>query len=75
VVQDEAGKVMAQANVTAWIQATEGEEPRYAYDLGTTKTDEQGRWRIEDVPANVSGMFLHVRYPDYLWRTGAMGGR
>ena len=25
--------------------ATEGEEPHYVYELGTTKTDEQGRWQ------------------------------
>ncbi len=74
VVQDEAGKPVAQASVTAMVRAPEGEHPHYAYDLGTTKTDEQGRWRIEDAPANVSGAVLHVDHPDYLRRPGATGG-
>ena len=64
VVQDEAGKPIAQASVTAMTTTTEGEGPRMAYDLGTTETDEQGRWQIDDAPANVSGVSLHVRHPD-----------
>ena len=75
VVQDEAGKPIAQASVTAMATATEGEAPHYGYELGTAKTDEQGRWHIDDAPANVSGVSLHVRHPDYLRRPGAIGGR
>ncbi len=74
VVQDEAGKPIAQASVTAMATATEGEAPHYGYELGTAKTDEQGRWHIDDAPANVSGVSLHVRHPDYLRRPGASGG-
>ena len=54
VVQDEAGKPIAQASVTAMATATQGEAPHYVYELGTAKTDEQGRWHIDDAPANVS---------------------
>ena len=74
VVQDDGGKPIAQANVTAMATATEGEAPHYSYDLGTTKTDEQGRWRIDEAPANVSDMSLHVDHPDYRREPGAMGG-
>jgi beta-lactamase regulating signal transducer with metallopeptidase domain/thiol-disulfide isomerase/thioredoxin/protocatechuate 3,4-dioxygenase beta subunit len=74
VVQDEAGKPVAQASVTARGTATHGEEPHYSYELGTTKTDEQGRWRIDDAPANVSGVSLHVEHPDYRSEPGATGG-
>ena len=75
VVQDEAGKPIAQASVTAMARATEGEEPHYVYELGTARTDEQGRWQIDDAPANVSGVSLHVRHPDYRRRPGQSGRR
>jgi RNA polymerase sigma factor (sigma-70 family) len=74
VVQDEAGKPIAQATVTASGTATQGEGPHYGYELGTAKTDEQGRWQIDDAPANVSDVSLHVRHPDYLRHPGATGG-
>jgi beta-lactamase regulating signal transducer with metallopeptidase domain/thiol-disulfide isomerase/thioredoxin/protocatechuate 3,4-dioxygenase beta subunit len=74
VVQDEAGKPVAQATVTARGTSTQGEEPHYSYEMGTTKTDEQGRWRIDDAPANVSGVSLHVEHPDYRSDPGATGG-
>jgi hypothetical protein len=38
VVQDEAGKPIAGADVTAWSDV-EMEEPRSVYAVGTTKTD------------------------------------
>ena len=76
VVQDEAGKPIAQASVTPMAWPTKGEEPRYVYELGTAKTDDQGRWHIDDAPANVSSLSLHVRHPDYLPRPGqSEGGR
>jgi RNA polymerase sigma factor (sigma-70 family) len=71
VVQDEAGKPIAQASVTATIRAPQGEEPRFGYELGTARTDEQGCWHIDDAPANVSGVGVHVRHPDYRRRPGA----
>ncbi len=74
VVLDEAGNPIAQATVTARATATQGEEPHYGYVLGTARTDEQGRWQIDDAPANVSDVGLHVRHPDYLRRPGATGG-
>jgi beta-lactamase regulating signal transducer with metallopeptidase domain/protocatechuate 3,4-dioxygenase beta subunit len=74
VVLDEAGKPIAQATVSAWAQANQGEEPRFAHDLGSVKTDEQGRWRIDDAPANVSEVGVHVRHPDYRRQPGATGG-
>jgi beta-lactamase regulating signal transducer with metallopeptidase domain len=76
VVQDEAGKPIAQASVTAMATATEQDNTRKMYELGTTKTDEQGRWRIDDAPANVAGVSLHVHHPDYRRRPGqGEGGR
>ena len=76
LVQDEAGKPIAHAAVTAMTMATQGEEPHYAYAVGTTTTDQQGRWHIDDAPANVSGVSLHVNHPDYERRPGATrGGR
>ncbi len=74
VVRDEAGKPIAQANVTAMGTATQGEVPHWGYELGTARTDEQGRWHIDDAPANVSDLSLHVRHPDYLRSPGATGG-
>ena len=55
VVQDEAGKPIAQASVTAMATATEGEAPHYGYELGTTKTDEQGRWQHRRCPGKRLG--------------------
>ena len=55
VVQDEAGKPIAQASVTAMGTATEGEEPHYGYELGTAKTDEQGRWQHRRCPGKRLG--------------------
>jgi len=76
VVQDEAGKPIAQATVTAMARATESESPNSVYELGTARTDEQGRWQIDDAPANGSGVILHVRHPDYRRRPGqGQGGR
>jgi RNA polymerase sigma factor (sigma-70 family) len=65
VVQDKDGKPIAQATVTAVAPATESERRHSVYELATTKTDEQGRWHIDDAPANVSGVILHVHHPDY----------
>ncbi len=76
VVQDEAGKPIPQASVTAMAWPTAGQEHHYAYELGTAKTDEQGRWHIDNAPANVSGVSLNVHHPDYRRRPGqAAGGR
>jgi beta-lactamase regulating signal transducer with metallopeptidase domain/protocatechuate 3,4-dioxygenase beta subunit len=76
VVEDEVGKPIAQACVTAMAWPTAGEERQYVYELGTAKTDEQGHWRIDDAPANVSGVGLHVRHPDYRRGPGqSQGGR
>ncbi len=74
IVQDEAGKPVAQATVTARTTATEGEAPHYSYELGTAKTDEQGRWRVDDAPANVADVVLDVRHPDFRRGPGASAG-
>ncbi len=74
VVQDEAGKPIAQASVTPMAWPTAGGKTRFVYELGTAKTDEQGRWRIDDAPANVSGVSLRVRHPDYRPRPGQSDG-
>ncbi len=71
VVQDEAGMPIAGASVTARSTAAVMEEPHYSFALGTTKTDEQGRWRIDDAPANLSPVSLHVSHPDYLSQPGS----
>jgi beta-lactamase regulating signal transducer with metallopeptidase domain len=71
LVQDEAGKPIAGANVTAMSDASEMEEPRYSFELGTAKTDEQGRWRIDDAPANLSPVSVHISHPEYLRRPGS----
>src|SRR5262249_23472849 len=74
VVQDEAGKPIPQASVTAHARATVGEGLGRVYALGTAATDEQGRWQIDDAPENVSGLSLHVQHPDYRRDPGATGG-
>jgi RNA polymerase sigma factor (sigma-70 family) len=71
VVQDEAGKPIAGVTVTAMSTASDMEEPRFIYDLGTTKTDEQGRWRIDDAPAGLSPVSLHISHPEYLHPPGS----
>ncbi len=74
VVEDEAGRPIAQASVRAMAWPTDREGHHFAYEIGTARTDDQGRWQIDDAPANVSDVSLHVRHPDYLRRPSQSGG-
>jgi protocatechuate 3,4-dioxygenase beta subunit/thiol-disulfide isomerase/thioredoxin len=77
VVQDEAGKPIAGAEVTGWSDApheSQMEANSVFYALGTTKTDEQGHWHIDDAPAKAGGVSLQVDHPDYRWEGGRTGG-
>jgi thiol-disulfide isomerase/thioredoxin/protocatechuate 3,4-dioxygenase beta subunit len=65
VVEDEAGKPIAGVDVTGRSDPSDTQESSVAYALGTTKTDPQGRWHIDDGPANADGVTLEVHHPDY----------
>jgi peroxiredoxin/protocatechuate 3,4-dioxygenase beta subunit len=73
-VQDDAGRPIAGATVTAMAPVTESEQSNFHFGLGTTTTDDQGRWRLDEVPENLSIVSLHVSHPAYRTRAGSSSG-
>lgn len=54
VVKDEAGKPVVGAKITVYAPPTETEASHYSTDLVEASTDDQGRWRVDDVPADLN---------------------
>ena len=66
VVQDEAGYPIAEAKVYVRPQKSlENPRERLRFRRYRFRTDAQGRWRAEHLPAQVDGIAFHLSHPDY----------
>lgn len=66
VVTDEAGKPVAGAKVTVYAPPTETEQSNYSTDVAESVTDDRGRWRADDVPANPTRMSVAIEARGFL---------
>jgi peroxiredoxin len=53
---------------------TESEKASFSFNLATTTTDDQGRWRIDEAPANLGPVHVFVEHPRYRKNPGARAG-
>lgn len=65
VAVDEAGKPVEGAAVEVSMPSTESDTAHVYFTVATAKTDAQGRWRIEDAPADLSQVHVQVEHPEY----------
>src|SRR3569832_2024725 len=49
--------------------------PNHYYTLFEIKTDEQGRWKSSELPANLTDISVRVDHPDYIQGHGKFSGR
>ena len=70
VVQDEAGKPVPNAKVVVHAPPAESDIAHYRFTLGETATDAQGRWRLEDAPADLTGMRVIISAPRFIGTNG-----
>ncbi len=66
VVRDEAGKPVAGAKISANAPPTEKESSGYSIPFAETTTDAQGRWRVDDAPADLVSVNVGVEAPGFL---------
>ena len=74
LVKDEDGKPVAGASVTITAPVTEAEKANYVFNLGTTTTDDQGRWQIDEAPANLAVVTVYVKHSRYRHKPGEQAG-
>src|SRR5579883_2705076 len=60
VVKDEAGAPVAGARITVIAPPTESDVSYVRFALTETTTDTQGRWRVDDAPADLIGVNVMV---------------
>jgi protocatechuate 3,4-dioxygenase beta subunit/peroxiredoxin/DNA-binding beta-propeller fold protein YncE len=65
IVKDEAGQPISGATVDVLLPATESEQKNYYFSLGTRRTDQQGRWRLDEAPRRLDGISASVTHPRY----------
>jgi RNA polymerase sigma factor (sigma-70 family) len=71
IVKDEAGAPVAGAKITVQAPPAETELSYYRFNLVETTTDAQGRWRFDDAPADLSGVFFQIEARRFLPASGA----
>ena len=69
IVQDEAGHAIAGAAIGVYAPPTEYEGTNNAFAIGEVKTNAQGRWHLDVIPKDISGVWVSVKDPRY--REGA----
>jgi beta-lactamase regulating signal transducer with metallopeptidase domain len=72
IVKDEAGQPIEGATVEVSAHPTESERNNSAFDLGSPKTDAQGRWRLDVAPKDLSALWAWARHPRYQESPAAM---
>ncbi len=70
IVQDEAGHPIAGATVEVGGPPTETESAHQGFSLATIETDAQGRWRADNAPGDLTGIWVNVKHPRHR-RNGA----
>jgi beta-lactamase regulating signal transducer with metallopeptidase domain/thiol-disulfide isomerase/thioredoxin len=70
IVTDEAGKPIAGATIIRSMPLTEWEGSWMEWRIDGPKTDDQGRWRMDDAPANLADVSVEVGHPNYHTNAG-----
>jgi len=65
VVRDEAGGPVAGASVTVYAPPTESNQSNYVFQLGYPKTDAEGRWHLDEAPAELAEVWARAEHPEY----------
>ena len=65
-VRDEAGNPVAGATIKVQAPPTESEQSYVRFTVFETTTDAQGRWRIDDAPADLSGVHVGIQARRFL---------
>ena len=65
VVKDEAGRPIEGATVHVHAPPTESDQTNSVFNLGTVRTDAQGRWRLDTAPKNLAEVWARVEHPHY----------
>jgi beta-lactamase regulating signal transducer with metallopeptidase domain/thiol-disulfide isomerase/thioredoxin len=65
VVRDESGRPIEGATVSITMEPAESDSSNYVFHIGTPKTDAQGRWRIDEAPANLGSVGIRIEHPKY----------
>ena len=63
VVQDEAGQPVAGARSRCMPRRPRRNASHYSLDLAETRTDDQGRWRFDDAPADLTDVNVQIQAP------------
>jgi len=66
LVRDEAGQPIRGVQINIAAPSTESEQSNLYFTLGTPKTDNEGRWRLDEAPANFAGLLVQAKHPQYL---------
>jgi len=75
IVQDQAGRPIAQATVTLYVKSKQYGNGNYLYDVGTVTTDANGRWHCDTAPSDASDMISSFSHPDYLGGGATLSGK
>ena len=62
IVKDEAGGPIAGATVTVYSPPTESDQANYAFQIGSPKTGKDGRWHLDEAPANLAELWMSVEH-------------
>ena len=65
IVKDEAGKPSAGATIIRSMSLTEWDGSWVDWRFDGPQTDAQGRWRMDDAPANLADVYMEVVHPNY----------
>ena len=74
-MKDEADAPVAGAKITVWAPPAESDVSNYGFYLVETTTDAQGRWRFDDAPADLSGVFFQTEAARFLQGSSAAARR
>ena len=65
IVKDEGGKPIAGATIIRSMSLTEWDGSWVDWRFDGPRTDEQGRWRMDDAPADLADVYMKVVHPNY----------
>ena len=66
IVKDESGQPIEGATVEVHGPPTESEGRNSVFPLGSSRTDSQGRWRLDVAPKDLSELWANVQHPHHM---------
>ena len=71
VLKDESAKPVAVRSITLYAPSSESDVSFFRFTLAEITTDQEGRWRFDDAPANLAGVSVGIKAPRFLSLSGA----